>query len=1235
MIALHHLTAMLRTGLRTELVRMRTWIFVAVFLFLVYQLYWGRMSFGGMRASGVKLATNADFTIAAVLGVFCFFLMHLTATVCGEGVIEDRRLGLTPLFGSAPLPRTTYLLGRFLGSWLAVLAIYSVFALALFLGQLAPAQADKLTLAPRLEPYLRFGLWFVVVPTFFVGAVSFCLGTLSGSMKIAYGVVTAFLVIWFLVLSAVEDRALRWVVVLDPSLMEWLGERVAKSRGNAYLNANPIRFDTLFWINRAALVALGVGALALTLVRYRPEREGRHPAHGARRSWLGRAWGFARGASKPVDDPYAVWSSAIGLPKVTPRPRGIRRTLHQLRGSLSAEFTLLRHERGLWIMVPLIMALAGASIESFAGPFRTPIYPVSSEFARQMVPTLFLLLGGTVIFYSGELFFRDEESGLRPILYASPVGNATLLGAKWLALFALSASVWLLTAATAMVAQVVQWKRLGLPVELELEPYVEIGWQVVLPGLAVMVTLALFVNVLARQRHVATFFNLLLAGGYLWLVFKQRLSLLHNPLALGHWSYSDLTALAPYAERLRLAHGYWGALVVALFAGATALFDRGDSRPLERLAGAARRGQRAAALSALLALGVAALFGLEIERRGNARGSRAAREAAALERESRWLTALYEPRFAVRSARIELELNRPAGALASRGSLRLFNPYAQPIRRALFGVAEGLEIEGFALEGAASAFRREGPLLLVELDQPVPSGATRQLDFAWSGRVRDGFPENGGAEGTLLLENCVFLSSFEPWMMPTMGLPNDVFLLDRRRRHAHGLAPLEPLRQVPLDAELGSLFGIDTPFALELSVLAPAHLVVASSGDLTDRSVEGDRVRWTYKSRADLRTFAVQAFPYAREASGADSVLFDPAHRFNVPVVQQALADGREHFERWFAPYPHGSLCIAEFPRTANFAQSFPTLMPFSEAIGFLTNHRADRRKINATYFVTAHEVAHQWWGYILHPGASLGGQVLCESLAEYSAGLLVDQRFGEDAFLAFLQDEEDLYLRRRDPDIEPPLSQVGSDSQSSGVVWYQKGCLVFRALEVQFGRACVLAALSEFAARWRRHELQSERLEHATLADLWSHVRRAVLARHPAASSELDQFYANWFEGLAVPDPAFAGEPRVRREGTVWSVDFELTNLGPLRVPVTVEAYAGEWRPSTRLIEHQGAPPELRKSPSLTLMAESGTIARGMLLCDFEPRFVVIDRAMGAIDFDRTNNASALEPAPAVSPSP
>ncbi|HEY5390945.1 MAG TPA: M1 family aminopeptidase, partial [Hanamia sp.] len=150
---------------------------------------------------------------------------------------------------------------------------------------------------------------------------------------------------------------------------------------------------------------------------------------------------------------------------------------------------------------------------------------------------------------------------------------------------------------------------------------------------------------------------------------------------------------------------------------------------------------------------------------------------------------------------------------------------------------------------------------------------------------------------------------------------------------------------------------------------------------------------------------------------------------------------------------------VLEFPRYASFAQSFPNTVPYAESFGWV----ADFRKpddFDYVYFVTAHELAHQWWGHKLAPNDTRGSNLISEALAEYSALVLSERKYGKDNMQRFLKQELDQYLTGR-----------ANESKKENVFlycnrpyeWYYKGSIVLYGLRDLIGDSAVSNALHEF----------------------------------------------------------------------------------------------------------------------------------------------------------------------------
>ncbi|MEQ9021499.1 MAG: hypothetical protein RLN82_01925, partial [Pseudomonadales bacterium] len=96
-------------------------------------------------------------------------------------------------------------------------------------------------------------------------------------------------------------------------------------------------------------------------------------------------------------------------------------------------------------------------------------------------------------------------------------------------------------------------------------------------------------------------------------------------------------------------------------------------------------------------------------------------------------------------------------------------------------------------------------------------------------------------------------------------------------------------------------------------------------------------------------------------------IYYHAGHEYNLESMMKGMKHSFKYFSENFSPYQYRQMRILEFPRYASFAQSFANTVPFSEAIGFMVKVE-EEDDVDVTYFVTAHELAHQWWGHQLFP---------------------------------------------------------------------------------------------------------------------------------------------------------------------------------------------------------------------------------------------------------------------------
>jgi hypothetical protein len=174
---------------------------------------------------------------------------------------------------------------------------------------------------------------------------------------------------------------------------------------------------------------------------------------------------------------------------------------------------------------------------------------------------------------------------------------------------------------------------------------------------------------------------------------------------------------------------------------------------------------------------------------------------------------------------------------------------------------------------------------------------------------------------------------------------------------------------------------------------------------------------------------------------------------------------GLGYYEANFGPFQFKQYRIIEFPRYRTFAQSFPNTIPFAESIGFIMR-LAKPTDVDLSYFVTAHELGHQWWGHQLIGGRVAGSNMMSETLAQYSAYMVMQQKYGKDYMHRVMRHFLDRYLRGRSNEVrhERPLALV----EREDYVWYSKGGQIMYTLADYIGADKVNLALHDFLMQYR-----------------------------------------------------------------------------------------------------------------------------------------------------------------------
>ncbi|MEM6321965.1 MAG: M1 family aminopeptidase, partial [Bacteroidota bacterium] len=324
-----------------------------------------------------------------------------------------------------------------------------------------------------------------------------------------------------------------------------------------------------------------------------------------------------------------------------------------------------------------------------------------------------------------------------------------------------------------------------------------------------------------------------------------------------------------------------------------------------------------------------------------------------------------------------------------------------------------------------------------------------------------------------IVQNGTFLSNFK--LMPTIGYTSDKEITDAKKREQYGLSERQVLATPHANCShtcQNSYISSDSDWVrVGATISTELGQTAIAPGNLLRQWEENGRAYYRYELQQpvlNFYSFISGVYEVAREqwinpqGEAVDlEVYYHKGHEYNIDKMLASLRHSLGYNSKNFLPYPHQQARIIEFPRYAKFAQAFPGTMPYSEGYGFISNLK-EKDAIDMTYYVVAHEMAHQWWAHQVIGAKVQGATMLSETFAQYSALMVMQERYGKDKMKQFMRYEMDYYLRGRGRETGRELPLIYNENQS--YIHYRKGSVVMYALQDYIGEANVNLALKRFA---------------------------------------------------------------------------------------------------------------------------------------------------------------------------
>ncbi|QCU75569.1 ABC transporter permease/M1 family aminopeptidase [Pseudoalteromonas distincta] len=1019
---------------------------------------------------GANVHMNSPFSIMLLTVTFCTFAMFLVVNFVASSAIRNSESKMDELVFSKPVNPVPYQAGRFFGSYLVVLIVFLSVPLGVFLGSqfgLLVGWLDGELIGPNKLMYYAAPYLYLAVPSLLVLSAIF--NSVAVYFKTMMSVYVAAVVIFIAYQIAgvyFDDLAFRNIVVYaDPfgsgSLIDLTRYWTVNDKNTEVLTlTGDLLVNRILWVAISVAMFFGLGKLSNRIVTKKQKKQFKVSA-------------FVQNKQAALINSAKNYKSA----GVSTKSQLIMRSIFELKQVIfSAPFMILAGVSIVTLMIPLFAPI---------GAYGTTNWPLTQNMVNVISGISGLFLFVIIAFYSAELVWRERQSGMGDIVDSFPVHNSVFWVSKILALIAAISGLFLVGMVLTITVQLFKGQ-----FNLELGQYLfRIVYLSILP-LIMLTVLAFFLQIISPNKYVGMGLFILY---YIVQTVMGSYGFEHHMYHFSQSSsvpYSDINGYGHFLQGAHWYTLYWGALSLVLAIVGFALWHRGPSQTLRTRLSMLRynmslKGQAVAVISALVFVGA----GYNIYN-----NTRVLNEFTTSD-EFQDKQISYEQQFAqykdlalpmVTDVDLTVDIYPKKRALSAVAKIKFTNTSKEPITRVLITSPQHAKSWDVAMAGGKIVEKLPAFYSAwFEFEQPLMPNEVREGQLSVT---RDHTAFTDKDSDTQLVANGTFINNWE--LLPSFGYNRGLQVADKFERRKHDLPELERAHKLEdsqyyTQSDLGAANGF---INFKATVTTDESQFAITPGYLQSESVKEGRRTFVYEMDAPILNFyavlSAELESKKVEHNGVNvEVYYHKNHAWNVDRMIESVQDSIDYFTQAFGPYQHKQLRIIEFPKYRSFAQSFANTVPYSESMGFITDLR-DESKVDYPYYVTAHEVAHQWWGHQVSAANVEGSAVISETLSQYSALMVLEKRFGAEKLRKFLKYELDRYLIGRTGEAfeEMPLYKT----QSQQYLHYNKGSVVMMAIYDRLGEKRLNNALKAFL-----NEFQYQSTPYPTTLDLLSYLKR------------------------------------------------------------------------------------------------------------------------------------------------
>lgn len=1028
--------------IKYRLKRPATWAYFGIlFLFGLF------VAIGDNGPASEKVFVNAPVAIATTLGTISIFAIMIASAIMGVPVYRDIEHKTDNYFFSFPISEKGYLLGRFFGSMTTLFLVSSGLHLGLIIGAFIGPYAGYV----EADRYTSLNLWHYLQPTliiywtnlFFAGTIFFALVSLTKRVMLAYAGGALLFITYLVTLTLTQDIDNKTITsLLDPFGFTSLNNLIEYWTPEEQ-NTQLIPFEGLLFWNRIMWIGISIALFIFTLFRFNFQ------------SFLSKN---LKSGKKLIKDTVRDGAAPTKIPKVQ-KVFGSAQNLKLLPKLTWMEFKNIIGDN--FFKAILIAAVAFLFFDGYFGApiYGTPSLPLTYYMLEVKDFTYIILVFVLIVFMTGEVMHRERGVKYDQIFGSLPIPNRIVYGSKFLALVLISFILVNMILVSGVLNQVLQGY-----FNFEFGMYFKDLYLFEFPKYISFVMLAFFVHALVTKKFLGHVIAIAI-----WVLLFGINSLAEIDNNMYFYSYapgytiSDMNGFGHFTKALLWFKTYWLACGGLLTVLGYLFWKRGtDSGVKARLQVAKSRlnwqtmGLMGTCLVTFIAIGVFIWTNIKTINK-YVTDDEATLARANYEKELIAYDKIAQPKVVAIDLKADLAPEERKARITS--VFTMTNKTDEVIESLhLNWGAEGLlkkEVNQFTVQGSEPVLKKEYGdygYKIYNFSTPMQPGDTLTMVLDVSAYYK-GFPNEGS--GSSLVYNGTFLND---GFFPSFGYNASGELSSDQDRKKYEL-PVKDYQLPEQTDDWGTsnlLFNDDADYiTFKGTVSTAGDQIAVLPGYLTKEWKENGRNYFTYEMEGEMDFFynissaRYQVYRETWKGKNGNAVAIEifhhPTHTYNIDRFVNGVKKSMDYFTENYGPYQYRQIRILEFPRYSTFAQSFPNTVPFAESFGWVGDF-SDPNDLDYLFTVTAHEVAHQWWGHQITPSATRGANQISETMAEYSSLMVMKKEYGVDAMQRFLKEELDRYLSSRA--FESKFEKTLLDNDTQSYVWYRKGGLVLYALQ-------------------------------------------------------------------------------------------------------------------------------------------------------------------------------------------